>query len=144
MELGHKCGPHTASMLRRFLKHRPGLRANLYSWNTFCNESQSAAIAMPSVLARRRRPKTVGDLAKLLVRIEAIGLDSAPASLLERALAKAFGYPVKRFGSLQWSISRADADVWLSCDGERLRVPDRIRPIAKEWVNRGRPSHSRP
>lgn len=142
MELGHKCASHTASMLQRFLKHRPGLRANLYSWNTFCNESQSAAIAMPSVRARRRGPKTVGDLAKLLVRIEAIGLGSASVSLLERALAKAFGYSVKRFGSLQWSINHDIADVWLSCDSERLRVPDRIRPIAREWVKRGRPSHN--
>lgn len=135
-ELGSEEGFHTESMLQRFLRRHPGLRANLYRWNTFCSELASETISMPPARVRRGPPRTARELARLLSAIDAVGLDRASTSLIQRALAKAFGYSVKQFCDRQWSIRHADGAIWLRSDEEQLCVPNRIVSVAIEWVKR--------
>lgn len=141
-QMGTQSGPHTEAMLHGFLKKNRGLRASLYPWNTFCNETHGAAILMPRVKPKRGNPKTVRDLEILLARIEEHGIERAPVSMLQRALAKAFGFTAREFGAMYWSISRVDGHMQLSCGQERLRVPEKIESVALEWVKR-RPRETR-
>lgn len=135
-QLGTRSGPHSETMLHDFLKKNRGLRANLYPWNTFCNETHGTTILMPAVKPKRGNPKTVGDLERLLARIEEHGVERAPVSLLQRALAKTFGFTAQQFGAMYWAISRADGYAQLSCGQEHLRVPEKIEFVALEWVKR--------
>lgn len=135
-ELGSEEGFHTEPMLQRFLQRHPGLRASLYRWNTFCSELAHEAISMPPARVRRGLPRTARELARLLSTIDAVGVDRASTSLMQRLLAKAFGYSVKQFCERQWSIRRAEGAIWLRSAEEQLRVPDRIVSVAIEWVKR--------
>ena len=137
-------GLYTADQIRHFLQRYPGLRASLYSWNSFAAEALGCAVSMPAARQRRSRPKTVRDLAKLLSRINDSGPDSAPVRILQRTIAKAFGYSVARFGLYKWSTEEQKGKVWLCREGERLPIPGRLVPIVVSWKRRMRAGSSQP
>lgn len=129
-------GACTSEHVQHFLKHQPGLRANLFRWNAFGKECLGCVAEIPLVRRRRRNPRTVRDLAKLLSAVDAVGLDRAPVKLLERTIAKSFGYTVAAFLEHAWSVESHDARVWLCRPGKRLGVPAPLTPVVVAWARR--------
>lgn len=127
---------YTSDQIRGFLTRRPGLRANLFKWNAFGKETLGCDVSMPPARRHARRPRTVRDLSKLLSKIEATGFEQAPVRLLERVIAKAFGYSVARFLGCEWSVENRAEGVWLCGDGDRLRVPRALIPVVVSWARR--------
>ncbi|MDE2223774.1 MAG: hypothetical protein EPN36_02890 [Rhodanobacteraceae bacterium] len=135
-------GLYTADQIRHFLRRYPGLRASLYRWNSFAAEALGCEVSMPATRQRRNRPKTVRDLAKLLSRINDSGPDLASVRILQRTIAKAFGYSVARFGLYKWSTEEQEGKVWLCREGERLLILGRLVPIVVSWARRVRAGSS--
>ena len=82
------------------------------------------------------QPRTVRDLAVLMVKIEQFGLENAPVSLLRRAIAKAFGFQEARMQSTYWFLRTEGSEIYLTDAKEFLRVPEPMRDLVKTWMRR--------
>lgn len=131
-------GRYTSAQVLHFLKRHPGLRANLFRWVAFGREALGCVPDIPPAKRRKRRPRTARDLALLLSKVEAAGPEHASLAVLERAIAKAFGFSVAAFRGCEWLFEERDKGVWLCCDGERLRVPSALVPAVQAWARRNK------
>lgn len=129
-------GGYTSDQIRHFLKRHPGHRANLFKWNAFGREVLGCDAGIPPARRHGRSPTTVRELGKLLRKVEAAGADQAPVKLLERVIAKAFGYSLVRFRGYVWSVEERDDEAWLCREGERLSVPTALVPAVVSWTRR--------
>ncbi|WP_449429640.1 hypothetical protein [Rhodanobacter umsongensis] len=129
--------PCREDQLQRFLRRHRGSRASLYRWITFCQKALGWDIKMPAVTSQKNAPpKTVRDLASLLAKINAAGLDHAPMEALQRAVAKAFGFPAKRMAAPTWALRTQGNELYLSDMTESVRVPTSLRDLVTMWMHR--------
>ncbi len=98
-----------------------------FRWLTFCRATLGWDLKMPAATSRNSRPpRTVRDLATLLAKIDAAGLDKTPPMLFQRAVAKAFGFPARRMAPATWTLRREGGAL---C-GRFHRVRLRTRPYS--------------
>jgi len=129
--------PCSEEQLQRFLRRRPGARASLFRWITFCRATLGWDIKMPAMTSLKSRPpRTVRDLSALLAKIHAAGLEHAPVTMLQRAVAKAFGFPAKRMTPAAWTLRRQEDEIYLSDATESVRVPPPMRELVTTWMRR--------
>ncbi|MGO1073829.1 hypothetical protein [Lysobacter sp. CA199] len=129
--------PCSEEQLRWFLRKHPGARASLFRWLTFCRTALNWDIKMPPrATQKRREPRTVRELSVLLVKVNQIGVKNAPVAMLQRIIAKAFGFTIKRMGSNAWSIHTQEKDIYLSDEIESVRVPAQMQELVTIWMQR--------
>jgi hypothetical protein len=129
--------PCSEEQLQRVLRKRPGARASLFRWITFCRATLGWDIKMPPMTSRKSRPpRTVRDLSVLLAKIHAAGLENAPVTMLQRAVAKAFGFPAKRMTPAAWALRMQEDEIYLSDATESVRVPPPMRELVTTWMRR--------
>lgn len=123
--------------LQHFLRRHPGARASLFRWLTFGRRTFGWEVTMPPCsYGKDRPPRTVRDLAMLLTKIEKVGLEHAPDALLQRVIAKAFGFSRKRFSAGRWRLIEMDGEVHLSDEQHNVRVPESMLNLVRSWANR--------
>ncbi len=127
------------AQLQHFLRRHPGSRASLFRWLTFGRMVLGWNLTMPpSSSSKDRLPRTVRDLSVLMTKIERVGLDQAPHGLLERVIAKAFGFPVKRFSARPWHVIERGDEIHLSDEEDTIRVPEPMWHLVKVWASRSK------
>lgn len=130
-------GQCSDAQLQHFLRRHPGARASLFRWLTFGRKVLGWEVAMPPrSSAKDEAPRTVRDLSVLLAKIERVGLEQAPVTLLRRAIAKAFGFQAVRMTSTVWSLRIEGREMYLSDARESLLVPEPMRNLVKAWMRR--------
>lgn len=130
-------GQCSEDQLRHFLRRHPGARASLFRWLTFGRTVLGWEITMPQRSAGQARPpRTVRDLSVLIGKIEQLGIEQAPLQLLQRAIAKAFGFPAKRLSDSRWYVTERGEALHLSDAHESVRVPEPMRHLVKAWAER--------
>jgi hypothetical protein len=87
-------------------------------------------MSLPEIGKRKAKVRQAQELARLLTRIEAQGAEHVPKKLVDRALAKAFGFTLKQFSSRNRAIGRENGNVYLFDGDEVLRLPKRLDPLA--------------
>lgn len=129
--------PCLEDQLQRFLRKRPGLRASLFRWISFCRLVLSWDIQMPAAPPRKQGPhRTVRELSALLAKIEDVGVERAPLGLLQRTIAKAFGFTIQHMSPSRWTLRTQDDEVHLSDVTESVRVPTAMRELVTVWMRR--------
>jgi hypothetical protein len=128
--------PCSEDQIQRFLRRHPGARASLFRWLTFCREMLGWQVRMPVAPASRKRglPRTVRELSSLLTKIEAAGVERAPPAMLRRAVAKAFGFTIKRMSPSEWTLRREGDEVYLCQATESVRVPAPMHKLVTAWM----------
>lgn len=127
--------PCSEEQLQGFLRKHPGTRASLFRWLTFCRATLGWDLKMPAPTSRKSRPpRTVRDLATLLVKIDAVGLDNAPPMLLQRAVAKAFGFPAQRMAPTAWTLRREEGGLYMANSIESVRIPGPMQALVMAWM----------
>lgn len=130
-------GQCSEEQLQHFLRRHPGARASLFRWLTFGRMVLGWEVAMPLLSAGQARPpRTVRDLSVLVGKIEQLGIEQAPLQLLQRAIAKAFGFPAKRLSGGSWNVTERGEALHLSDAHESVRVPEVMRHLVKAWADR--------
>lgn len=130
-------GQCSEDQLQHFLRGRPGARASLFRWLTFGRMVLGWEISMPQRSSGKDRPpRTVRDLSVLMAKIERVGIEQAPLQLLQRAIAKAFGFPSKRLSESGWHVTERGKVLYLSDAHESIRVPEAMRHLVKAWAER--------
>ncbi|RBH30022.1 hypothetical protein [Xanthomonas oryzae] len=130
-------GQCSEDQLQHFLRRHPGARASLFRWLTFGRTVLGWEVTMPQRSAGKDRPpRTVRDLSVLIGKIEQLGIEQAPLQLLQRAIAKAFGFPAKRLSDSRWHVTERGETLHLSGAHESVRVPEVMRHLVKAWADR--------
>lgn len=123
--------------LQHFLRRHPGARASLFRWLTFGRTILGWECTMPRrSTGKDRPPRTVRDLSVLMAKIEQVGIEKAPLQLLQRAIAKAFGFPARRLGHSRWNVVERGEELHLFDDHDRVRVPGTMRHLVQVWADR--------
>ena len=129
--------PCREDQLQRFLRKHQGARASLFRWIAFCRTELSWDIEMPAPPSRKSGPpRTVRDLALLLAKIEATGLERAPMTVLQKTVAKAFGFSAKRLEIGKWTLETQGNELYLSDAMDTVRVPASMRELITTWMRR--------
>lgn len=132
-----KSGQCSEDQLQHFLRRHPGARASLFRWLTFGRTVLGWEVTMPRrSSAKDRPPRTVRDLSVLMRKIEQVGLEQAPLQLLQRVIAKAFGFPVRRLAAGEWRVISRGEDIHISDAHESIRVPEPLRQLVETWATR--------
>ena len=130
-------GQCTDAQLQHFLRRHPGARASLFRWLTFGRKVLGWEVTMPQRSSGKdRAPRTVRDLSVLMAKIDQVGLEQAPRGLLQRAIAKAFGFPAKRLSDSRWYVTERGEELHLSDEHDTVRVPEAMRRLVKIWAYR--------
>jgi hypothetical protein len=130
-------GECSEEQLQHFLRRHPGGRASLFRWLTFGRTVLGWEITMPQRSAGKARPpRTVRDLSVLMRKIEQVGIEQAPPQLLQRAIAKAFGFSIRRLAAGQWRVISRGEEIHLSDAHDSIRVPEPMQPLVKTWATR--------
>ncbi len=130
-------GQCSEDQLQHFLRRHPGARASLFRWLTFGRTVLGWEVTMPKRSSGKDRPpRTVRDLSVLMAKIEQVGLENAPVTLLRRAIAKAFGFQEARMQSTYWFLRTQGRETYLSDATESLRVPEPMRDLVTTWMRR--------
>ncbi|MEQ7328397.1 hypothetical protein ABQE91_10855 [Xanthomonas campestris pv. campestris] len=123
--------------LKHFLRRHPGARASLFRWLGFGRAVLGWEVTMPQRNSSNDRPpRTVRDLSVLMAKIEQVGLEEAPSGLLQRAIAKAFGFPSKRLSNGHWRATEIGEELYLFDEHDSVRVPKTMRRLVKVWTRR--------
>lgn len=126
-------------MLKRFLRKRPGSRASLFRWLAFCRTILGWDLKMPTPSSRTNKPpRTVRDLSVLLAKIDAVGTENAPILLLQRAIAKTFGFRAKQMNSTKWTLQAQGEVIYLVdlAGSVRVRVPTPMQELVTTWMRK--------
>ena len=124
----------------RFLKTKPGQRANLSKFVGHCRQAYGWDVVMPPRSEMKATPavhKTVLDLNKLLKQVSIEGVANVSDGVLIRILAKALGYPInviRRASSSQFVSNHNKAT--FETDGETIDIPIELMLIAKTYIAR--------
>jgi len=130
-------GQCSQDQLQRFLRRHPGARASLFRWLTFGRTVLAWEVTMPQHNSGKDRPpRTVRDLSVLIRKIEQVGPEQAPLQLLQRAIAKAFGFPAKRLSDRRWHVTERGGTLHLSDAHDSVRVPEAMRHLVRAWADR--------
>ena len=130
-------GQCSDTQLQHFLRRHPGARASLFRWFTFGRTVLGWEVTMPQRSSGKDRlPRTVRDLSLLMAKIEQVGLEQAPVTLLRRAIAKAFGFQAARMKSTNWFLRTEGSEIYLSDATASLRVPEPMRNLVTAWMRR--------
>jgi len=132
--------PWTAEDAQRFLKKKPGSRANLARFFGFCRKKYNWNVAVPSATLSKvasEPPRTLAELKKLLQEIKAQGIEKARTETLAKAIAKSFGLRIGAILSLspEQILERAGSLV-LEIDGEAIDVPTQLQEITRSYAAR--------
>lgn len=130
-------GQCSDAQLQHFLRRHPGTRASLFRWLTFGRTVLGWEVDMPQrSVDKNRLPRTVRDLAVLVARIEHLRLEMAPVELLQRVIAKAFGFPARHLSEGRWYVTERGDDLYLSDERDSVRVPETMQRLVKAWVDK--------
>ncbi|WP_343618402.1 hypothetical protein [Ralstonia sp.] len=129
--------PWTEQDAQRFLKKKPGNRANLTRFFSFCRQAYGWNVAVPPSKIASELPRTVSQLKKLLREIKAKGVASASTETLAKVIAKSFGFHVGTIQSLSPERLRETAGtLFLEVDGQAIDVPEQLEEIARAYFSR--------
>jgi hypothetical protein len=122
--------------LQKFLRKKPGLRANLFKFVSHCRSAYGWTTSMPPALRRERAvPRTVPQLAALLKKIHGDGLEATDGRTLARVIAKALGLTastvmqakpgdfVGRAGALKFRVA-----------GEVIEIPPKLIGVCEAYI----------
>lgn len=132
--------PWTEQDAQRFLKRKPGNRANLVRFFSFCREKYNWSVVVPSSSlpkSANKPPRTVPELRKLLQEIKTTGVNDADTETLARILAKSFGLRIGVILSLgPEQIVETTGGLVLNVNGETIDVPVQLTEITKSYAAR--------
>lgn len=133
-------GPWSEDGARHFLAKKPGNRANLTRFFSFCRQKYGWDVAMPqldSTKQRPRLPRTVRELRTLLREIDAAGIENARMETLARVIAKSLGLRIGVIMSLSPAQLLDDGERYvLIVNGERIHIPEQLEEIATLYAAR--------
>lgn len=131
--------PWSNDDISRFLKHKPGLRANLFKFVGHCNNCYDWDVKMP---ARGRTndkvqalPRTVLQLQKLLRKVESDGLDKVDPITLARIIAKSLGFSTKIILNLSATQFHIESNnLVLNVHEEIINIPAELTAIVNAYI----------
>lgn len=133
--------PWSDGDIRRFLKSKPGLRANLFKFVGHCSRAYGWNVAVPprdrSHTMVNSVPKTIPYLQKQLQKVSNEGLDQVDQGTLGRIIAKSFGFRIKVIMSLSSAQFHNNAgSLVLEVEGESVAIPPELDDIARVFLAR--------
>lgn len=135
--------PWSDADIHKFLRNKPGLRANLFKFVGYCGRAHGWDVRMPSRTAISVKaagvPKTVASLQKLLQKVTDQGLDQVDEETLARIIAKSMGFPIKTISDLPLTHFRSGGHgLVMEVNGEFVAVPAELEDIIRTFISRRR------
>lgn len=132
--------PWSEQDAQRFLKRKPGTRANLVRFVSFCRGKYNWSVVLPSSSLSKsasKPPRTIRELKKLLKEVKAVGVENAQAGTLAKVIAKSFGTRIGTILALSpEQISGGEGNLVLSINGESIDVPMELEEIVRSYAAR--------
>lgn len=131
--------PWTGEDVRRFLKKKPGGRANLVKFLGFCRQKYGWSVDVPPLarykVGSKSSHRTVAELRKLLQQIKAAGVEHVQPKTLAKIIAKSLGL---RIGDIlllspEQVLEKAGSIV-LSINGELIDIPAQLEDVTRSYV----------
>jgi hypothetical protein len=125
---------------RRFLKKKPGSRANLTKFFSFCRQTYGWSVAIPPAKPPNiasKPPRTVNELKRLLKEMKAAGIENTRTETLAKIIAKSFDLRISTVMSLSPTqfLEKAGRLV-LNVNTELIDVPAQLEEITRSYAAR--------
>lgn len=127
------------SEMHHFLSHHSGSRASLYRFVTYCRSKLAWKVSMPvkaegNQLTAKSHETVM--FKELMQQINDAGPDTIGFEILEKTIAKGFGYSLNQFRRNTWQLAVNGDHLNLISDAETLTVPAGMVQIVDAWKRR--------